>query len=179
MRSSPQRTLGPSVFARSPPSDLEADSEQHETECIGHELAHRGRHPEGAEQADCDPSNCEPADEESDPPMPEPGGSGAHGDNTEPLAAGSQQKSGKNQGQSSDQEGNQVAEHNLPQQRRPVEQQECADTADGKGRDEPEAEGEPDGDGAQPLADRVQGYVDDPGLHAARNPPEQPFDAEA
>jgi hypothetical protein len=58
------------------PNDVESNREQPKSESIGDELARLGRESKGAEDIERGPAEGEPADEERQTAVPEPGGIG-------------------------------------------------------------------------------------------------------
>ena len=137
-----------------------------------------------AEQNQRDPAKGEPADQQAQPLVPEPGGPRAHRDDAEALdvvvvlAPGRQEHTADHQREAHGQECEQIAEHDLPEQRWPVEWQERAHAAERKRGNEPGVEREPGGDRAQAIADRRQVQIADALTGRHGHPPEQPFRAE-
>ena len=80
-----------------------------------------------AEQNQRDPAKGEPADQQAQPRVPEPGGPRAHRDDAEALdvvvvlAPGRQEHTAHHQREAHCQECEQIAEHDLFEQRWPVE----------------------------------------------------------
>src|SRR5262252_5390338 len=76
-----------------------------------------------------------------------------------------------------DEESREVAEHHLAQERRPIESKKGSDTAEGKGRNEPERKRQTQRDRSQPVPDglireRIEMSANSPGC-----PPKQPFNS--
>ena len=147
-------------------------------------MAGVGREPQNAEQEQRDPAKGEPGDQQAQPLVPVPGGCRAHRDDAEALdvvvvpAPGRQEHAADHQREAHGQECEQIAEHDLPEQRWPVEWQERADTAERKRDHEPGVEREPGGDRAQAIADGRQVQIADALTGRHGHPPEQPFRAE-
>ncbi len=90
-----------------------------------------------------------------------------------------QEETADHQGEAQSEEGEQVAEHDLPKQRRPLERQERADAAERECGHEARAEREPHRERAQPIAYGLKRQLVDPLARPRGRPPEQPFGAEA
>ncbi len=94
-------------------------------------------------------------------------------------AAGGQEDAADHQREPQGKEGHQIAEHDLPEHRRPVEGQERDDAAERERGHPADAEREPGCDRAQPVADGRQIQLPEALTGPRGHPPEQPFGAES
>ena len=161
------------------PDDVQAEPDQHHAAHQPDQVARRPADPEQRQHVERDPHEREPADEDGRPDEPEAGGRGRHRDDAEALGAGRQQDPAEHQDQPDDQEGQEIGEHDLLEQRWPVEQEEAADAAQREGEHHAEAVGEASPDRAQALLRALEAGCDHALTEPGRRPPEQPFEAEA
>src|SRR5258705_10160607 len=121
---------------RAAPGDVEADQQKYEAEHISDELPRRRREAEPAEQAHGHPTEGEPTDRQTDALVPEASGLLAHRDDAdvidigELLSAGREQEATENKGHAQGEESQEVAEDDVPEDRRPVEGEERTDAAE-------------------------------------------------
>jgi hypothetical protein len=161
------------------PDHVEREADQHDT---GHERDQVARGLADAERRqhiERDLHEGEPVDEDRRPDEPEPGRIRGHRQGPEALGARCQDDPAEDHDQPHDQEHQEVAEHDLLEQRRPIEQKEGADAADRKGKQHAQSVGGPHPDRAQTLAHGDQPDCDHALAEPSRRPPEQPLEAKA
>ena len=162
------------------PHDVQAEPDQHHAAQEPEQIARRLADAEHREHIQRDPDEREPAHEDGRPDEPEAGGRGRHRDDPEALGAGREQEAAEHEDQADDQEDQEIGEHDLLEQRRPLEQQEGADAADGESEQDAKTVGGPPPDRAQAVARGLEaGLAMKRVANSGRRPPEQPLQAEA
>ena len=174
-----RRFCGVSQRNRAAPNRFKRDGEETEAKCVGDELAARQRDAERGEQPDLHPTKGKQADKGGDTPAPEASGRGVDRNDTEALVMGGQQQMADNDRDADHKKDDEVAEDHLAQQRRPVEGEEGADAAEGKGRHEPDSKGKACGDDPQPVIDGFERVLVEMPADPLRRLAKQPFDAKA
>ena len=127
------RRLG--MGRRMAPDHLQPDSQQAQAEDIGYQAPGLEIEAELAQQHDRGIAEGVPPGQDENPPVPEAGGGPVHGQDAESVdilvtrRARCQEESADHQNEAELQEGHEILQQDLAQQRRPVEDQEGADAA--------------------------------------------------
>ena len=167
------------------PDHLQPDGEQAEAEDIGHQPPGLEIEAELVQQHHRGIAEGVPAGEDEKPPVPEAGGGPVHGQDAEPVdirmtgRAGGQQEAAHHQGQAELQEGHEILQQDLAQQRRPVEDQEGADAAEAEGRHQQHAIDEAGDERDQPLGHGLHGKIQAAPPEPPGRPEEEPGDPQA
>ena len=177
------RRLG--MGRRMAPDHLQPDSQQAEAEDIGYQPPGLEIEAELAQQHDRGIAEGVPAGQDENPPVPEAGGGPVHGQDAESVdiletrRARRQEEAAHHQDEAEVQEGDEILQQDLAQQRRPVEDQEGADAAEAEGRHQQHAIDEAGNEGDQPLAHRLHGKIQAPAPEPPGRPEEEPGDPQA
>jgi hypothetical protein len=169
----------------SPPDRFKPDGQEPQAEQVRRRPPQFEREPEHAQHVDRSPAEGEVADKRPDPPLPEAGPLGADRDDPitlgviEAAASGHENHATQEERESRDQDGQQIGEHDLAQQQRPREDQECADAAEAEDRNGRQPEPQAHADHAEPVNDRAHRVRADPGACAGRRAPEEALRAVA
>lgn len=123
--------------ARSPPDRLQANPEQPQAQEISGRLLQIRPKAEHAKEIHGGAPERPITDEQPQAALPETGVSGRHGHDPEPfrvtqfrVAIQHQHHTAENASQAEENHRHQRGDHHLPQQRRPVEEEKCPDTAE-------------------------------------------------
>ena len=161
------------------PHDVQAEPDQHDATQQPDQIARRPADAEQRQHVQGDPDESEPAHEDGRPDEPESGARRRHGDDPEALGAGREQEAAEHEDQPDDQEDHEIGEHDLLEQRRPLEQQEGADAADGEGEQDAKTVESPPPDRAQAFALGLKAAREEARANSGPGPPVQPLEAEA